>query len=147
MATVAIQQPIPPRSPMIRKRTFSSSSDGMHYGPRVSKQPKTARRQLSPQRKRKQPAPEEKKRLDSAFIGGAKVDLALPFVLPTASNRDRHSAAKEAQAGLEKKCAERQAMVSSPVGGDTEYTSNARSGGDSVRRVDGKDLDAAAWVR
>jgi hypothetical protein len=129
MATVAIQQPIPPRSPMIRKRTFSSSSDGMHYGPRVSKQPKTARRQSSPQRssqrspqrKRKLPVPEEKKKLDSAFVGGAKVDLEYGFVPPTASNRDRHSAAKEAQAGLEKKCAERQAMVSNPVGRDSVY--------------------------
>lgn len=149
MATVAIQQPTPPRSPMIRKRTFSSSSDGMHYGPRVSKQPKTAaRQQFSPQRKRKQPAPEEKKKnLDSAFVDGAKVDLACSFVPPTASKRDKHSAAKESQAGLEKKCVERQAMVSIPVGGDMEYASDTRSGGDRVRRVGGKDLYAAAWVR
>lgn len=119
----------------------------MHYGPRVSKQPKTARRQSSPQRKRKLPVPEEKKKLDSAFVGGAKVDLAYAFVPPTASNRDRHSAAKESQAGLEKKCAEREAMVSIPVAEDSEYASDTRSGGDSVRRVDGKDLNEAAWVR
>lgn len=108
----------------------------MHYGPRVSKQPKTARRQSSPQRspqrKRKLPVPEEKKKLDSAFVGGAKVDLEYGFVPPTASNRDRHSAAKEAQAGLEKKCAERQAMVSIPVGGDSEHAFNTRSGSDCV---------------
>jgi hypothetical protein len=127
----------------------------MHYGPRVSKQPKTARRQSSPQRnpqrspqrKRKLPVPEEKKKLDSAFVGGAKVDLAYAFVPPTASNRDRHSAAKESQAGLEKKCAEREAMVSIPVAEDSEYASDTKSGGDSVRRVDGKDLNEAAWVR
>lgn len=107
----------------------------MHYGPRVSKQPKTAvRRQLSPQRKRKQPAPEEKKKsLDSAFVNGEKVDLACSFVPSTVTNRDRHSAAKESQAGLEKKCAERQAMVSNPVRGGPEYASDTRSGGDSFR--------------
>lgn len=122
----------------------------MHYGPRVSKQPKTAAcQQFSPQRKRKQPAPEKKekkKNLDSAFVDGAKVDLAYSFVPPTASKRDKHSAAKESQAGLEKKCVERQAMVSIPVGGDLEYASDTRSGGDGVRRVGRKDLYAAAWV-
>ena len=46
---------------------------------------------------------------------------------------DRHSAAKESQAGLEKKCAERQAMVSNPVRGGPEYASDTRSGGDSFR--------------
>lgn len=129
MATVVIQQPTPPRSPMIRKRTFSSSSDGMHYGPRVIKQPKIARQQLSPQRKRKQPAPEEKKKPDSAFVDGAKVELGYSFVPPAASKRDRHSAARESQAGLEKKCAEREEMVSIPVilvNGDSEYVSDTR---------------------
>lgn len=120
----------------------------MHYGPRVSKQPKTARRPLSPQRKRKQPGSEEKKKnLDSAFVDGAKVDLAYSFVPPTASKRDKHSAAKESQAGLEKKCAERQAMVSIPVGEGSGYASDTRSGGDSVRRVGRKGLYAPAWVR
>ncbi|KFZ09004.1 hypothetical protein V501_05754 [Pseudogymnoascus sp. VKM F-4519 (FW-2642)] len=137
MATVAIQQPIPPRSPMIRKRTFSSSSDGMHYGPRVSKQPKTARRQSSPQRspqrKRKLPVPEEKKKLDSAFVGGAKVDLEYGFVPPTASNRDRHSAAKEAQAGLEKKCAERQAMAATVSEEWMERISMKQPGFDNIK--------------
>lgn len=74
------------------------------------------------------------------------MDLEYGFVPPTASNRDRHSAAKEAQAGLEKKCAERQAMVSNPVGRDSVYASDTRSGGDRVRGVDGKDLYEAAWV-
>ncbi|OBT67814.1 hypothetical protein VE03_02425 [Pseudogymnoascus sp. 23342-1-I1] len=134
MATVAIQQPTPPRSPMIRKRTFSSSSDGMHYGPRVSKQPKIARQQFSPQRKRKQPAPEEKKKnIDSAFVDGAKVDLAYSFVPPIASKRDKHSAAKESQAGLEKKCAERQAMAATVSDEWAEKISMRQPGFDNIK--------------
>ncbi|KFY11650.1 hypothetical protein V492_04345 [Pseudogymnoascus sp. VKM F-4246] len=134
MATVAIQQPTPPRSPMIRKRTFSASSDGMHYGPRVSKQPKTVRQQFSPQRKRKQPPPEEKKKsVDSAFVDGAKVDLGHSFVPPAASKRDRYSAAKESQAGLEKKCAERQAMAATVSDEWTEKVSMRQPGFDNIR--------------